>query len=375
MKNAEGRPRLLALDLVRLLLVFPVLIMHVWNVFWGEFDITLSDSESLYQTYRAWLAPTLGFGGVYVFALSFFLYGFLNSARPKWGMRAASRIVLLVLAVLSTQFNSLIPVGESGYFIWDLFSFILFSFLLIWALSFLSDRGWVIAGSAGAALMCIPPLVFQDWLEMSLVPVIAQILIPTASDFGLNGWFLLPWIGLPVTAVAFGRWCRVADGVEIKLTGLALAALAVVVWLVGQNVVVRPLMMASQYYDFLFRQHPLYFWRYYLLFAIVLLLLSRSGPNLRLMQTPLRLAGSLKWNQHFWLAYLLQFGVIDILHDFRGAILEHPPLFDFLWVIVFLAVEFMLQALFWVLPKYVRGWTWIRARFRVEKPAIEVLKQ
>jgi hypothetical protein len=375
MTSAERRPRLVSLDLLRLVILVPVLIMHVWNVFFGETDITLSETESFYQAYRVWLAPTLGYAGIYVFSLSFFLYGFFNSTRPQWGVKSASRVVLLTLAVLSTQFNSMVSFGEPGYFIWDLFSFILLSFLLVGGLSFLGDRGWAWAGISGALLMCVHPLLFQDWLELSLLPVMAQIFVPTSSDFGLNGWFLLPWIGLPLVAVAFGRWCRAADETTAKLTGLALVAASLIVWLIGQGVHVRPLMTASQYYDFSFRQHPLYFWRYYLLFALALLILSRSGLNQRLMQTPLRLAGSLKWSQHFWLAYIFQFGVIDVLSDLKEPILAHPPLFDLLWIIVFVMVELLLQAFFRVLPRYARAWAWLRGKFRVEKQSVEALKQ
>jgi hypothetical protein len=344
------------LDWSRLLMVGPIAMVHMWNAWIGEPFVSSAPEGSLYPEFVRWISPVFGFSGIYVFVMSFFLYGLLGKTDLVRGKKNVARLAFLAMAMFSAQFNPQFPLPDPAYFYWEIFSFALLSLLLVSALGFLSDRVWFVLGGLAAVLLMIHPLWLHHRLDGVFAPIITQILVESETTFGPNGWFLLPWIGLPILAYAWGRFCRRDPNAPLHVKPLriygAFAFAMALSWIIPPGEAEYPFTLAADYYLYSFHQNPIYLWQRLLPFLLLLFVLSRPRINEALARTPLRFSRFIQWNKNFWFAYVLHFGIIDILANQRTFFDQYPLVFDWLWLIVILSVEALLQLFFHALKVY-----------------------
>jgi hypothetical protein len=379
MQNKASVPpakHILGLDLAKLVLIGPIAMLHVWDIFYADAEVTLSRSESLYPYYRDTIGRVFGFAGTFIFVLSFFLFGYRGKTNLVFGKKQLLRLGILCAAMLSAQFSA------TGDFIWDVFSFVLVSLALISVLGRLSSKAWDVVGLVAAVLLCIPPASYSEFLSSRLLALPAEILIATTSRYGQNGWFLLPWIGLPLLGYSFGRFCaRTAESdesahrLQAAFAPILFLAVYCLVFILGRGVPTAAVRGTAEYYDFAFRQSPLVFWRHFVPFLFFLFFATRPAVNAWLNQPQLwlaRILPKLQWSRNFWLAYVTHFGIIEWLVEYEDFFAAHLGVFDFLWLYVIIGTEVLLQAFFFMLKVYAGLFTRVYAMFKrlKRKPAL-----
>jgi hypothetical protein len=354
MENSSRRlvDRLVGFDLLRVIILIPVVMMHVWSAFYNDRIIDIDLSASLYPAYFKYVGSTLGFAGIFILSMSFFLFGYLERKSFFKGLDGILRTVVLILAMLSTQLNPTLPPGDPDYFIWDMFSYVLLSLVVVSLLEKRSNKFWAVAGIFSALLLCMPPSFVEGAFSDRLLPFVSQMLFPTRNNLGPNGWFLVPWLGLPFLSFAWGRFSR--KGLDFKHVSIlfALTYLAIGVLKISAQSV--PLGPDTYYYYYSFWQNPIVFWFYFLPFLYLLYIFSYQPVAQKLRASPFRWLSRLQWNKHFWFAFVLHFGVIENAVRASDFFATHPRYYDFLWLGVILSVELMLQMFFFMIGVYAK---------------------
>ncbi len=338
--------RLAGLDLIRLILIIPTIILHVWNMLIGDPHPT-AGLTSNYVFYEKYLGNTLGFAGVFIFALSFYLEGIRKSAPFTLDIRSLTKIFFLVAAMISSQTSLSEENATEFYFIWDIFSFVLLSYLLIFPLSKIENpRTLWKFGAIGIVLFLVPFHFYQGILEGILPSSLQSTFIATRSEFGPNGWFLLPWIGLPLFFYVLGRSY---NNPNIRRLPVLLLFVGVPLLFYPGN----PIVLGKEFYGYVFWQPSLFVFSRILVFASLLLLASQITEN-----KALKLLSYLQWNRNFWICYILHIGVIDIMSE--NKFYSDPNNLNWAWLYVFLLVEAITQLFMLALKIYAKLFKFLR---------------
>ena len=89
--------RIITFDILRPILVVPVLMLHSWEHLVGEDIPTLSPDETHYEIYRQVVGTFFNYAALYIVGISFFLWG-LKNAKLK-----PSKLLVFVLGVIGRQ--------------------------------------------------------------------------------------------------------------------------------------------------------------------------------------------------------------------------------------------------------------------------------
>ncbi len=342
----EEKKRYVGLDILRVVLILPTIMLHVWNIIFGETHVTFSSEQSLYPFYENVIARLFGYSGIFIFALSFFLYGIKQHSLFKLKpIREYFKLALLIGAMVSTQFSDSMNPSDPDFFMWDIFSFVLVAYLIISFLALIkSERVLQIILAVGISLFFVPVTFYSKNLSGIFHQQFETALFAVKTSVDSNGWFLLPWIGLPLIFYPLGRLFVVQKSFRkwywlLLLVGVLLAIVASETF---------PPALGSLFYEYVFWQSPAY---------IIARLLIFSGLVLWLCQTTWARGWNffsyLQWNKNFWFCYILHFGFIDFLSDHQSFFAQNLFYLDWLWLGLFLGVELMAQMFFAITKLYI----------------------
>lgn len=343
------KKRFVGLDVLRIVLILPTIMLHVWNIIFSESHVSFSPEQSLYPFYENTLGRLFGYSGVFIFSLSFFLYGLRRHSLFKFKpLHEYIKLALLIGAMVSTQFNDSMNIQDSDFFIWDIFSFVLLSYLVISLLDLIKQQVFLkVIFVSGFLLFLLPISFYAQSLDGVFPPSLAPIFIATQTSFGHNGWFLLPWLGLPLIFYPLGRLFQSFDfdkKTSLKY-GVPLFLIGGLLWFFTPEKI--PPALGSLFYQYIFWQSPGAILARLTLFISLLLMLSSGSWSKKW-----NLFSWLQWNRNFWLCYIVHFGVIDLLSDHKEFFAQNLFYLDWLWLAVFLGVEILIQLFFFVTKIY-----------------------
>lgn len=333
------KKRYIGIDILRIFFILPTIMLHVWNIIFSENHVSFSSAQSLYPFYENVIARLLGYSGVFIFCLSFFLYGIrrhsLFQLKP---LHEYFKLALLIGAMISTQFNDSMNPQDSDFFIWDIFSFVLISYLLISLMALIQNEKFLLALlGAGVALFLVPVSVYSQGLEGLFVGTVEPIFMATQTSFGHNGWFLLPWIGLPLIFYPLGRvFSKSYPAKNLFLFPLAVGSLLLMI-----SPEKIPPALGSLFYQYIFWQSPGYILARLMIFSGVVLWLCQ-----REWSRGWKFFSYLQWNKNFWFCYIIHFGFIDLLSDHKDFFSQNLFYLDWLWLGLFVGVEILAQLFF-----------------------------
>lgn len=344
----DNKKRFVGLDVLRVVLILPTIMLHVWNIIFSDSHVGFSPEKSLYPFYENIIARAFGYSGVFIFCLSFFLYGIRRHSFFKVKpFHEYIKVALLVGAMISTQFNESMNIQDADFFIWDIFSFVLLSYLLISLLDLIRQKiiFKIILGT-GLFLFSVSIGFYAEMFQGVFHPLVEPIFVATQTSFGHNGWFLLPWIGLPLIFYSLGR-------LQLNSAAMTKAALGcglLFLLLSGEKI---PPALGSLFYEYIFWQSPTYILARLLLFmGLVLWFSSRRWSN------GWKIFSWLQWNRNFWFCYIIHFGVIDLLSEHKECFSQNLFYLDWLWLGIFFGVEILIQMFFLMTRIY--KWIFLR---------------
>lgn len=359
--GAESK-RYVGLDILRIILVLPTIILHIWNIIYGDSHVTFKAGESLYTFYETYIARIFGYSGVFLFCLSFFLYGIREYTlfkKKRWYEYA--KILLLFVALSDAQIDFELPYDNPDFFTWDIFSYVLLSYLIISGLSFIKNKYMLYVFTFGFSLFLIPYDYYSIAFSKYFVPPFDGILFSQAMGNSYNGWFLFPWISLPITFYSLGRLVKLPLNYNYKHL-IAIFGLAIALLILAPDVAPAG---GGLFYQFIFWQSPIY---------ILSRLLVLIGLILWLCKLKFHwiwnVFSLLQWNKNFWFCYILHIGMISSLALHKDYFTENKIVLDWLWVAVFLWIEILVQLLFLSIKVYIWIFKKIYSKIRKQKPSL-----
>jgi hypothetical protein len=320
--SSQQIKRIYGFDLLRIVTVLAILYFHTWQFSFFEDIITLPIEISSYHNLTDWVGPIFKYGGLFVVALSFFLIGL------KVKSHHISRFIILIVGVIGIQILSSENPEDPSSWNWDVYSYLVFSYVVVMLLTknFYVRLSLIVVS---IVLLSIPYEVYGPFLR-----------IPEAVQF--TGWNIMPWLALPVLYHSLGLlWREKVPGTFLKLH---LLEWPVYLGLIGILLFISPdagaFPAGPGFESFIFKQKPLLFWFHFSVFTFLMRLSLDPRFNSLLDKIkPVGWISSLRWNQRLGFCYLFQFVFLPLgpmLMTFWG---DHPRLFDWLWLFVFIAVE------------------------------------
>lgn len=336
------------INLVKILLIFPIIIFHS---FVGLIGIEKLTTEPKFHTWNT-LIQIFGNSffasfGFFITCLSLFTYGYHSdqAGNSKKNIHLFKGL-LLFLCMVGSQFDFSLSPSDPDFFAWDLYSFILTIIVTLYFLKqFIvhSPKRWFFIF---VALFLVTPLA-NNFLISQLHLSLLQILLPVQVTSNSNSWFLLPWIFAPLLFFAAGAQLKSEGLGTINLfTLLGASGVAVLFFMI-----VKPF-----YYPFSLEIDATYmnfFWQHasvnvpkVFLFCVFMLVLCSKRFSFLESNFFLKKLRFLQWCKHFWLCYILHLGIKDIIADMYPEILQTDFILSYIWLFIFLASELLAQMFF-----------------------------
>lgn len=218
LQNSEGLSA--RINILKLVLIFPIIAYHTLVGLIGVGTVT---DEPRFQTINN-LIHFMGnefFGsfGYFITVLSFFTYGYyFDVKKEKKPVYNFFKYLILTAAFLSSQINLEVPSSDILFWTWNLYSFILISFLTIMLLKKYFARFANPLFYVFVFLFSTIPLLntfFRDHFSWQVL----QAFIPMKLADQSNSWFLFPWL--------FGVYLFFVAGVLIKQKSLSRGSSAI----------------------------------------------------------------------------------------------------------------------------------------------------
>lgn len=336
--------RILFIDIIRLILIVPISMMHVWEFLIGMDIPNSSHNSTFYPFYRSVLGPIFNYAAFYILMFSFFLWGYRETqpSFKKW--------FILILGFIGLQLQNPMDWMNFSSWTWDIYGFLFTAAILV---RILPRYPKFMIGVCGFAILTLS-MPAEFWLNLGFQDdsLLNLILFPNREQS--NGWFLFPWIMVPASAYAFGflfqdESFRKRFVSHSKIIMGILSFLALGFFLVKQKPI-EPL-LAQGFNQFLFYQHPVHFWQHLCVFGLILYAVQ-IGTDYFLNNKYLIFVSRLQWNKNFFFCYLLHFAFIHQFLEWRGDLLSHPEWIAWLWLIVLVLTEMLAQMLFISLKIY-----------------------
>ncbi len=294
--------------------------------------------------------------GIYLLMLSFFLVG-LNyhdrlirtAAAPRW--KTYFKLATLFLCFLGTQFDLTVGWGSEGFFIWDLYSYILMAYLIVFFWGHSIFKNLRKSTVAFALLFWATPFL-QNILAGRLVATVDQIFFPTLLKTGANAWFVFPWIFLPLLAFCLGGLSQKKDLKTVfYVLGIPLLMALIIVSFV--RLTFHPFLVdVNLFYLNVFWQNTNFNLLMIFPYLAFLVLYDQNLFDKFDSSTPLRWLSTLQWCKNFWFSFILHFGIIDMMTTYYDDLFKSEFIFNYSWLIVFIGTEAVMQALMLALKFY-----------------------
>ncbi len=343
-------------NILKIILVLPVIIFHSFISFYGW------DEARNRENYPSWNSIYNSIGnsffshfGTYLLVLSFFLVGLnfqdkqVKKPTAKW--KTYLKLATLFLCFLGTQFDLTVALDAEGFFIWDLYSFILTAYLLVFFFGKYIYQNLKLSTLGFALLFWVTPFL-QNALGGRLVASVDQIFFPTMLKTGANAWFLLPWIFLPLLAFCLGCLSQKNEFRKALVALVPPLAVALVV-IAFVPITFYPFQVDSNlFYLNVFWQNSNF--NILLIFPyLIFLVLFNHRVFQSLDSSPaLHWVSKLQWCKNFWFSFILHFGFIDMMTTYYDVLFKNEIIFNYSWLIVFLGTELLMQLLMVALKFY-----------------------
>lgn len=361
-------------NLLKIILILPIIMFHSFVGIEGwEASSTITNFPIWSMIYNYLGNNFFNAFGLYIITLSYFLMG-LNAASKTTGVQSYSqsqlladplnktptqktspqkvtlifKFLILIICFLGTQFNLTLGLTEEGVFIWDLYSFILLSYLVIHFLKnkFLQNplKYFYLCLGAFSALPFLSP-----WMNTYLHDSINQFFFATQLITGANAWFLIPWGFLPLFSYNLGI---LSFQQKIKSTSIALACLSLISTCLFFffKIEMYPFIIdMNEFFKSVFWQNSLVNIIRILPFLTLLSLLSLKKMD-RINNYPgLKWINSLQWSKNFWFCFMLHFGFIDLIISPEYSFLNNKSTNELSWLFIFIGCEILAQLFFFSL--------------------------
>lgn len=355
--------RIYSFDLLRIFFIFAIVMLHAWEHFVGEDSARLAAIPSNYVYYQKYVGTTFNYAALFALSLSFLLWGLKDFKLRK------IKILIFCLGFVGLQLRVPTDPFDFASWSWEVYGFLFVAVLVcrFWSRKWKAILGLWIA----SILMLFIPV--ETWMPMAdqIVEPWRTLLFANLETSATIGWFLIPWIFVPTLAFTTGQILKQRPSVYQKLvqnsfsSAALLSLVSVVLFFLKPNPV--PPMLGNHFYQFLFMQSPLHFWNHFLLFGAAIILCFRWEMTGWPQRSSLRYLSYLQWNKNFFLCYFFHFSVIVFLLSWKEEIINHRALLDWLWVIIFLLTEIIMQLFVRILLVYafLGKWVWRRLRTRV----------
>ncbi len=341
----EQSKRLHGLDLLKLGFVVTIVIFHVWEVIIYQDLMELPLSRSFYTIYGLILSALFHYAGPFLAGLSFFLYGYRNS---KFSL---AKFIVLILGVLIMQYSSesLSDFAKVSSWAWDVYSYLVVAYLFVFAMPRQTNIQIFSLGISLIALL-IPVQVYTTQFP-ALQQIRPEMLVMNPVSQVPNGWFLLPWIFLPIglsnLGVLVSRFENRLERFQKWEAGLWI--IAFVGWIIPFET--TKFLAGPRFYEFVFWPQLSNFWFHLtlLLFFIRLQFFPpvRSFFNRRVFQW----ISKLQWVRNLWLCYLLHYAFVETIAEFYTVKKNEPFALDLLWILIFIGTEIFVQILMLIRKK------------------------
>ncbi len=342
------------INILKLIFIFPIIAYHTLVGLIGVDTVT---NEPRFQTVNTIIHymgnEFFGCFGYFVTALSFFTYGYyFDVKKEKRPVYNFLKYFVLVAAFLSSQLNLEVPVSDNLFWSWNLYSFILVSYLTIMLLKKYFVRFADPLFYVFIFLFSVSPLL-NPFLQNHFNWQVLQAFIPMKLVDQPNSWFLFPWL--------FGVYLFFVAGVLIKkkslsiwhLAALGTSLVAAIIYYTTAKPFHFPfsLEIDAFYVSFFWQHTSLNIIKVFSFSLFLILLCIRTLPRLEtnMILSKLRY---LQWCQHFWFCYVLHLGIKDALAEPLKYLLDSDLVLSYSWVMIFFATEFLAQWFFFALKFY-----------------------
>ena len=187
---------------------------------------------------------------------------------------------------------------------------------------------------------------FYEWL-MPRWPHVIPALLLSPSSFPPNGWFLLPWVFLPLALHGLGFLAKQYEGTLKKLrlweVGIFLVAATVLVSVTTPI----PFFAGPRFYEFQFWQKSTHFWMNFIFFIFYVRLQFAEKFQPFFSSWFFRQISKLQWVRNLWLCYFFHFIILQILLVRTTELTSTPFGLDLVCVIVFFGTELGMQLILW----------------------------
>lgn len=318
--------RLLLLDLLKLMTLFAIQTLHVWEFIFYQDDFILPGSVG--YEYLQYYARVFSLGGQVLVGVIYLLFG-LTEKSPKDLLRISAIAVIGQLA-LTLVFM------EEGIisFEWDIYVYIAVTNILL----LLLPRGSELLMVISFSVLLIPPALFENLLPPG--PAF-DILVGRTGRYTTGAWALLPWFfhaalffnaGLLIRTgkIRLSEWHRMETFLWPVLFFFSLPFLG--------HYFMTPI--GPRYYMFNFHEQTWYYWANFLpfVFWMRIAFLDRVKRKLETKRS-FRWISTLQWNRNLGLCYILGVLYVGIGMQFDVEMKASPLLFDTFYLSIMPVVE------------------------------------
>jgi hypothetical protein len=333
LRESQQARRFHGLDFLKLCFVITIVIFHVWENVMYQDVMELPLSRSFYTYYGKVLSVLFHYAGPFLAGLSFFLFGYRHSrfSLKKW--------VVFILGVLLIQYTAedFQNIGSLQSWSWDVYSYLFVAFLILSLIpkSFFSQLAMTVIG----LLALLPSPQFYSHHLSSVLIGVPSVFILNPSSYPSNGWFIFPWIFLPLALYGLGFLARRYESKLERLRASEVGLFGAVILILSFFVKPVPFLAGPRFYEFLFWQPAAYFWLHFLCFLFFIRIQFSKNVSSFFDVWIFRQISKLQWVQHLWLCYFLHFVVLQILLSRVTGLKTSPFALDMLWISVFLGTE------------------------------------
>lgn len=329
------KERYLGLDLVRLLILVPIVHFHTTELIFGVNTFPLYHNTFFYGFFDPY-ARFMSFNGFSIVLFVFFLFGFRN--KKARSLLRYIPIVLLGQLVL----NYVLTENKDQSFIhfeWDIYSYLASSLIFLACFKNIENALQRMIGSL--ILLLLP----YDYFLGSSSLLNNNILFSYCKENDAMTWPLMPWILLPFFSFSLGELI-----VSSKFSAITKKEMAL--WLVSLGSAAffwgafYEVPVGESFYCFVFNRTLIEIWAHLLIVIFMIRISLLDSVNNTLKRRSLfKWISKLKWNQNLWVCYLLHILILGSFSSSNLFFAKNPIWFDVLYLSIFAVVEVIARSL------------------------------
>lgn len=300
--------RYIGFDLIRIFAMVAIAAFHFIEAAYWQDAMFFPKEQSIFFNAIHIISKQMSFSGFVIVALTTFLMGFNDS------LRRLTKKNYLVFAILCFGGFVLFPLywgSGSWAFEWDIYHFLLVALGFLILIRKMSLKLVYLFGILGFVILWFPLWNFEFRLQG--YPFLHEVLLGICTDSKKGTWPLLPWLGLPCLAFAFGFFAKkyrdhLGGITKYDLMLIPFLILSLPYLVVSYN---QPA-LGEGFYCFMNRQGPIPFWSNLIWVFVSIRLAMHTKINEFLYKIPgIKDVAKLEISRNFGLFYLTQVIVIQ----------------------------------------------------------------